>query len=267
MKRNIHTLFVPDVHGREFWREPVTKTLEETNAKIVFLGDYVDPYPYEWNKKDKKFNLSQHTIDGLYDIIELKHKYPDRIILLTGNHDNGYAIGPDICTARRDKKNAKAISEIFQNNWNDFQLAYEETVNDIHFVFSHAGISTNFMNDYYEITDKNEMVDFLNNIWLTKNSEELDKLGVYDLYRGLGGVTWASPIWADIRNMNKLTKENTVGDFQIVGHTQIIDDGKPIIFPYIGNFDCRECFYIDEQGNVRNYNNTFIAISADTIKI
>ena len=26
-------LIVPDVHGRDFWREPVYKTLQETDAK------------------------------------------------------------------------------------------------------------------------------------------------------------------------------------------------------------------------------------------
>ena len=38
-------LIVPDVHGRTFWREPVMK---EDYAHVIFLGDYVDPYPHEY---------------------------------------------------------------------------------------------------------------------------------------------------------------------------------------------------------------------------
>ena len=36
-------IVVPDVHGRTFWRE----VLNNTKDKIVFLGDYLDPYKYE----------------------------------------------------------------------------------------------------------------------------------------------------------------------------------------------------------------------------
>lgn len=35
-------MVVPDVHGRDFWREPVKKYIE-TVDRVVFLGDYLDP--------------------------------------------------------------------------------------------------------------------------------------------------------------------------------------------------------------------------------
>ena len=38
-------LVVPDVHGRTFWKEEVSKWLEDVD-KVVFLGDYLDPYEY-----------------------------------------------------------------------------------------------------------------------------------------------------------------------------------------------------------------------------
>ena len=37
-------LIIPDVHGRTFWKEPVKN---EEFDHIVFLGDYLDPYPQE----------------------------------------------------------------------------------------------------------------------------------------------------------------------------------------------------------------------------
>lgn len=37
-------IIIPDIHGRKFWRRCV---LEHENENIVFLGDYLDPYPWE----------------------------------------------------------------------------------------------------------------------------------------------------------------------------------------------------------------------------
>ena len=39
-------MVIPDVHGRLFWKEPVLKYLDVVD-RIVFLGDYLDPYPNE----------------------------------------------------------------------------------------------------------------------------------------------------------------------------------------------------------------------------
>ena len=39
-------LVIPDCHGRTFWKDAVEKHAEECD-KIVFLGDYLDPYPWE----------------------------------------------------------------------------------------------------------------------------------------------------------------------------------------------------------------------------
>ena len=37
-------LIIPDVHGREFWKDAVE---EYPNLPVIFLGDYMDPYSYE----------------------------------------------------------------------------------------------------------------------------------------------------------------------------------------------------------------------------
>ena len=39
-------LIVPDVHGRTFWEGPVDRFMHQVD-KIIFLGDYLDPYPKE----------------------------------------------------------------------------------------------------------------------------------------------------------------------------------------------------------------------------
>lgn len=35
---------IPDIHGRDFWHD--IKKIEDYE-KIIFLGDYVDPYPHK----------------------------------------------------------------------------------------------------------------------------------------------------------------------------------------------------------------------------
>ena len=39
-------LIFPDVHGRKFWKDAISKFPKEEypDLKIVFLGDYIDPY-------------------------------------------------------------------------------------------------------------------------------------------------------------------------------------------------------------------------------
>lgn len=68
----------PDIHCRNFWEES-TKNIEEVD-KIIFLGDYFDPYDFE--------NLTVETgIENFKKIIKIKEKYVNKIILLLGNHN------------------------------------------------------------------------------------------------------------------------------------------------------------------------------------
>ena len=55
-------LIIPDVHGRDFWKEPVKQELKNNETSIVFLGDYTDGYPHEW---ESNFDYRQHTVDNL----------------------------------------------------------------------------------------------------------------------------------------------------------------------------------------------------------
>ena len=48
MTNDIKYVIVPDVHGRDFYEHDVNMFLENTDdVKIIFLGDYIDPYPKE----------------------------------------------------------------------------------------------------------------------------------------------------------------------------------------------------------------------------
>lgn len=249
--KDIKVLFIPDVHCRDFWKKPVYETLENNpNAIIVFLGDYLDGYPIEW---DIDFDYTEHGFENFKEILNLKEKYKDRIILLLGNHDCTYRISTDICDCRRDRTHYQELTKLFEENKNKFSIAYEKIINNIHFVFSHAGITLDWLK-YNKLEEfKDNIVDFLNNVLLVEDEHILNLLGQYDTMRGWGGYPFGSPVWGDIRKTYNLTKEESIGDFQIVGHTRL-NTNVPLVFDYIGDFDCRETFYIDSNGIIRFYN-------------
>ena len=242
-------LIIPDVHGRDFWKEPVKKTLEDTNAHIVYIGDYTDPYSSEW---EPNFDYLQHTVDNFKEIIEMKKQNSDRITLLLGNHDCGYAIGDDLCSSRMDRIHQSELEKLFRENRELFQIAEECDIAGKHFIFSHAGILKGWVKsvwgDEADDTDFN-VVSRLNNAWLNNDMNILSRLGDYDDYRGWDGFQYGSPVWSDIRSWIRVTPEETYG-FNIVGHTQL---SHQVVLDQIADLDCRKVFYIDDQGLLRSY--------------
>lgn len=251
------TLIIPDVHGRDFWREPVNETLENSDARIIFLGDYVDPYPYEWEnvmEAPSRIDFKQKAFDTLVEVIELKKKYPKRITLLLGNHDYGY-INDRVCSCRRDSKRYVDIHKVFMENRDCFLLADEERVNDKHIIYSHAGISKKYAQLCFgDIANEDNVVDLFNNAYLTKDDKILRTLEIYDYYRGWGGDAYASLVWADVREW-ETDEENEDAQsgygYMIFGHSQL--ENEPIIGKHVADLDCRKAFILDDEGNIKEY--------------
>ena len=254
MEKQLTYLIIPDVHGRDFWKTPVEEVLAKTDAKVIFLGDYLDPYPYEWEEMGYTFDYRRHAIDGFRQILELKKQNPTRVILLIGNHDCGYALGDDICSCRMDYKNRGEIERLFRDNWDNFRIAEECTLGSRHIIFSHAGILKGWADLVWgedEVSGENfNIVDQLNNAWLTDHYGILNALGDYDKYRGWDGSRYGSPVWSDVRAWVRVTPEETFG-FNIAGHTQT--DKDPVVLDQIMDLDCRRCFYLDDQGQVHDW--------------
>lgn len=258
MEKNIKLAIVPDVHARDFWREPVKEILKDTDAHIVFLGDYVDPYPFEWEHKEPKVNYKQKVVDTLKEIISLKEKYSDRITLLLGNHDCSYAYSTYVCDCRRDNKRAEEIRKLFRDNYKLFDIAYETTINEKHFVLSHAGILKGWLKDWgYPMDQEINIVDYLNNLNQTslgsKDPSDMSfchALAQCDFWRG-GYEDFGSIVWSDIRNIVQQKRELYPEGLHIVGHT--MTDGEPIITNEIALIDCQKVFAIDNEGNLKEY--------------
>lgn len=271
MTSNLKYLIIPDVHGRDFWIEPLKYVLKNTDAKIIFLGDYLDVYleefqeKYEFDINDysketyEKFNkVYDDAIENFKSIIEFKKENPDRIILLLGNHDCGYSIGDYICNCRKDKVNARQISKLFDENKDLFQLAHEDYINDKHFIFSHAGINKKYAKDCFgdEVNEKN-VVTLFNNALREENYGILNSLGYYSRFRGRFGGDYGSIIWADAREWfygqdDTLKTQNEPYGFSIVGHSIM---SKPYITENMAFLDTQEAHCLLENGEILTFKN------------
>ena len=162
-------LVIPDDHGRGFWKEFVKG---HENEMIVFLGDYVDPYPHE--------NISEEeALANLLDIIEFKKEHKDNVILLLGNHDCSYRYNTSLCNCRYAKRLAADFRRAFNDNKELFQLAFECKVCGKEYIFSHAGVSDNWISNIetecYRIQGETN-VEFLNRLYENENYKSLSNL-------------------------------------------------------------------------------------------
>lgn len=239
---------IPDVHGRTFWMEPSIEALKDENTKLIFLGDYLDPYPDEFIDND----FRERAIQIFKEIIDLKKDYPDRVILLLGNHDLGYVIGRDVCNCRRDGWNAGKIRSMFNDNKEMFQLAYETKVNGKRVIFSHAGVILESLEESgYEGVNEDNVVDFINNQYeLMMKNEYPDEhtfshyLAKCSYWRG-GYDKRSSCVWGDVREFI-YDKPKNYG-YQIFGHTRM---SQPLRTELFAMLDCRKAFWLNEDGTI-----------------
>ena len=91
-------LIIPDVHGRTFWKDAVSQ-YEDKVEKIIFLGDYLDPYPDEGITR-------KGAIRNFEEIIDYKINNSDKVVLLLGNHDLHYWSKEFHTRSRYDSSNA-----------------------------------------------------------------------------------------------------------------------------------------------------------------
>jgi len=209
-------LIVPDVHGRDFWIEPCSH-IDEFD-KVIFLGDYHDPYPFQVSAEK-----SRHM---LRDIVAFVENNKDKVICLLGNHDANYIYYPT--SKRFDKFHQKEIRNLL--NKLDLQLAYKED----NYIFSHSGILPEWL-EFNNLT----LEDVLNNnvreyalMQISPNRDGDDNCG--------------SCIWGDVSEYHFSKKLPDY--YQIFGHTQL--QSNPIITNEFACLDVRKCFMLDTDNKI-----------------
>lgn len=215
-------LIVPDVHGRSFWHK--AKELIDSVDKVVFLGDYLDPYGHEGITFDT-------ALEEFDKILEFKDKYGDKVVMLIGNHDCHYINTSFMDCSRLNYLKRQDIHELYMKHIDKFQLVWEYDT----WLFSHAGVYKEWM-DLCQFTLDN-LKDFT-----TFREENFPSLACLSFYRG-GYHRTGSCVWADLRE--SLKHELLEGYHHIVGHTQL--ESNPYKADTITCVDVRRCFILDTE--------------------
>ena len=231
-------VIIPDVHGRDFWRDAVR---DNPDGEFLFLGDYLDPYELEGISEAEAFR-------GLEDILEFKKDHPDRVTLLWGNHDLHYMY-PELMGSRYDFENAERNAHMFWDHQELFKIAYETWAAGKRFLFSHAGVGMGWIRQNFPALLAEEVNATLLND-LVGHTAFMSALEDVSPYRG-GDKEYGSLIWADIHEQSDLENQFP-GVIQVFGHTLL---GLPFNYEdRIYCLDCRRAFFLDyEDGRIYDY--------------
>lgn len=198
---------IGDIHGRDAWN---TISVEKYD-RVIFLGDYTDSHVYP----------DSQIYQNLKDIITLKHRYPEKVVLLLGNHDIQYMHFPLYgCSGFRASMQPE-LSTLFNQNKDYFQLAHQENQH----LFTHAGISGQWFANFSKAAGKagtalkpdepGRLAEALNQLHYHPRLQPY--LFQVSHFRG-GTDKYGGIVWADRRETQK---DYLPGFHHIVGHTPV----------------------------------------------
>lgn len=214
---------IGDIHGRTNWKE-----LVDEDCINVFVGDYFDPYTFI------PFVELQHNFQ---EIIDLKKRLPDKVIMLYGNHDYEYLPGITEESSRYDSLNASKITNLLTENETMFYgvaYAIEES-----YIVTHAGITKPWIRKYLpEAIDylPSKMAEAINTLWLNNKSAFgfRENAEPFDYY---GESIDHSPIWVRPISLGHCNIYKRTNVIQIVGHSHvqtITEDDNAIFVDCLG---------------------------------
>lgn len=242
-------LINPDIHGRHFW-ETCIKEANDSD-KIIFLGDYMDPYDFE--------HISiQSALENFETILAFAAAHKDKVVLLLGNHDMPYFSDTYFNFSWYHSRHSKQYHNDIKQRFNEYKDLFKIAYGYEDILFTHAGCTKgwlkNVFTDLSESVSLNELVGTLNN--LLNTDKGLSDLYMISGYRG-GYNLHGSCIWADIREFMGAEAQNNKGfPFkQVFGHTlQAYYDadgsvkyGKPIENPDYKMLDVCKTFELNCQ--------------------
>ena len=200
---------IGDIHGTTKFFDCYKKIQENDFDvdKIIVLGDWFDPYI------DIDLDIMIERYNEFINIC----KSDDRIISILGNHDiAGYIIQND-CTNRtiRFGKRRQRITDVIEQNLSESYLTYK--VGD--YIFSHAGVSKEWLNDISQYSYCNYVDDIMNckKGW---NEDELSDICVFYPFdfSGCGENAHQSCVWIRPQALYDCAID---GYHQVVAHTRV----------------------------------------------
>ena len=233
---NKKILIIPDVHGRTFWESALKSGDYE---KIVFLGDYTDPYEMEGI-------TNRDALKNFKSIMAFKQQNPEKVVLLLGNHDLHYYSVYYYELAggvRYDPVSAAVLRRLFTKYDSFFQLAWETDWGGKHYLFSHAGITQSWLKQNMDLIGEPDAMHLNGLLHSNKGMEALAQVGAMRW----GSYPSGSIVWADIEEL--LASDPLSGVYQVVGHTMQFDG--PIITDHLACLDCRGGFSLNQEGEIQ----------------
>lgn len=228
-------IIIPDIHGRTFWKEAMEKRRE--GEKVIFLGDYTDPYEHE------KIDLDQ-VVDNLREIVETQKKDPT-VILLLGNHDLTYILPQHRdFRCRFDYAHKEELRNLLGEG--DFKLTEKIKIGDKTFIFSHAGIHPDWASKVFFNIPIPDIADKANKLWEKRDPEFMKDLAWVSRERG-GWCSEGSLVWSSLGEWLKFSRLDSEL-YQIFGHTQLQKD--PYVTEYFADLDVRRGFRLGDEGKI-----------------
>ena len=202
---------IGDIHGRDIWKQIIAK--EQDADEFVFVGDYFDSFTVK----------GVDQINNFLDIIEFKKQSKVPVTLIIGNHDYHYYPGIDETgTSGYQTLLAPSIKHVVGDNKQHLQAAYQSG----EFVFTHAGLSSEWLDDIIEDWNVDNVVDKVNELFqyqpglIAYRSFKMVNETEWYGAQGYGNESFQSPIWirpSALMTANKKTLRKKI--IQVVGHT------------------------------------------------
>jgi len=217
-----------DTHGRNNWKAIAEKELA-TCDKFVFIGDFFDSHDSDSN------GLTQ--IENFKEILELKKANPDKVVLLTGNHDYHYIRGVGETYSGYQAAHALVIGEIVEQAIKDGLMQMAFMVDGV--FYSHAGLTKTWSAQFMGTKNINPVVD---DVFIQSLNDHLvyqPKVFMFnpgDNFSMTGDEVTQGPIW--VRPFS-LSKDRVEGLWFVVGHTtsrklSIVDEHQIILIDCLG---------------------------------
>ena len=231
-------IVIPDVHGRKFWRDAVKGNEDK---RIIFLGDYLDPYGMEGISPEDSYK-------ELLDIISFKKEHPGNVTLLLGNHDLGY-LDPNICSVRQDMDNRERNRRLLLDNIDLFDIVAVDQFDGSRILFSHAGIRKRWIKNNRWLFGAEEFNPNVLNELLHDDEGRKDllfSLADVSIFRG-GPDLSGSVVWTDVNEFIYFNDE-LPGYVQVFGHT-LHYGGALSVGKNLWCLDCRKGFEVCPSGD------------------
>jgi hypothetical protein len=213
---------IGDTHGRKLWWDIVSR---EADADLfLFIGDYFDT---------KEGIAPIRQMENFTDLLEFRNEHPEKVVLLTGNHDYHYLPCCKQSGSGKEYAFEDAIRELVEPAWKSgvLQMAWQHE----DYLFTHAGLTTTWCEDHnvmarWACKDLNRMFLHLPESFnFTKGPNQ--SVSGDDVTQG--------PLWVRPKS---LIADALPGYTHVVGHTQV----KEITYHH-GHY------FIDALGHSRQY--------------